>query len=47
MAGVQVEALAIAVSEAGSLGSMPCALLDTVRLGVALRRCQSEGDSLT
>ena len=38
MAGVQVKALAMAVSDAGSLGSMPCMLLDTARLEVALRR---------
>lgn len=45
MACVKVKALAIVVSEAGSLGSMPCAPLDKARLEVALRRCQSEGDS--
>ena len=28
MAGVQDSALAIAVSEAGGLGSLPCAMLD-------------------
>jgi nitronate monooxygenase len=38
MAGVQDEALAIAVAEAGGLGSMPCALLDAARLEEALRR---------
>ena len=36
MAGVQDAALAIAVSEAGGLGSMPCALLDAERLEAAL-----------
>ena len=29
MGGVQDEALAISVAEAGGLGSMPCALLDS------------------
>src|SRR5687768_9862347 len=38
MAGVQDEALAIAVSEAGGLGSMPCALLNPVQLEAALAR---------
>ena len=38
MAGVQDEALAIAVSEAGGLGSMPCAMLDGTRLEAALQR---------
>ena len=38
MAGVQDEALAIAVSEAGGLGSMPCAMLDRARLEAALQR---------
>ncbi|KQY52627.1 nitronate monooxygenase [Lysobacter sp. Root494] len=38
MAGVQDEALAIAVSEAGGLGSMPCALLSPARLETALAR---------
>ncbi|QNN68784.1 NAD(P)H-dependent flavin oxidoreductase [Thermomonas carbonis] len=38
MSGVQDEALAIAVSEAGGLGSMPCAMLDGVRLEAALQR---------
>jgi len=38
MAGVQDEALAIAVAKAGGLGSMPCALLDPVRLEAALQR---------
>ena len=37
MAGVQDEALAIAVSNAGGLGSMPCALLDPAQLEAALR----------
>jgi nitronate monooxygenase len=41
MAGVQDEALAIAVAEAGGLGSMPCALLDTARLESALQRFAS------
>ena len=38
MAGVQDEALAIAVSEAGALGSMPCALLSHANLEAALER---------
>jgi nitronate monooxygenase len=38
MAGVQDEVLALAVSEAGGLGSMPCALLDSARLQSALER---------
>lgn len=38
MAGVQDEALAIAVSEAGGLGSMPCALLNPAQLEAALAR---------
>jgi nitronate monooxygenase len=37
MAGVQDEALAVAVCIAGGLGSMPCALLDPARLEAALR----------
>lgn len=41
MAGVQDEELAIAVSTAGGLGSMPCALLESARLEVALRRFAS------
>lgn len=41
MAGVQDEELAIAVSRAGGLGSMPCALLDPVRLEAALRHFAS------
>jgi len=38
MAGVQDEALAIAVSQAGALGSMPCALLMPDKLQAALER---------
>jgi nitronate monooxygenase len=38
MAGVQDEALAVAVASAGGLGSMPCALLDPARLAAALQR---------
>lgn len=41
MAGVQDEELAIAVSTAGGVGSMPCALLEPVRLETALRRFAS------
>ena len=37
MAGVQDEALAIAVAHAGGLGSMPCAMLDSARLEAALQ----------
>ena len=35
MAGVQDEALALAVARAGGLGSLPCALLDSARLEAA------------
>jgi len=38
MAGVQDEALAIAVSAAGGLGSMPCALLGPTQLLAALQK---------
>jgi nitronate monooxygenase len=38
MAGVQDETLALAVAEAGGLGSLPCALLTPARLEAALRR---------
>jgi nitronate monooxygenase len=38
MVGVQDEALALAVLEAGGLGSLPCALLDAPGLESALRR---------
>ena len=38
MAGVQDATLAIAVAEAGGLGSLPCALLDLSQLEDALRR---------
>jgi len=41
MAGVQDEDLALAVSTAGGLGSMPCALLEPDRLEAALRRFAS------
>lgn len=41
MAGVQDETLAIAVSSAGGLGSMPCALLDPVQLERSLNRFAS------
>lgn len=37
MAGVQDEALAIAVTAAGGLGSLPCAMLDPAQLEAALR----------
>ena len=37
MAGVQDEALALAVARAGGLGSLPCALLDPARLEAALQ----------
>jgi nitronate monooxygenase len=38
MAGVQDEVLAIAVSKAGGLGSMPCALFNPAQLEAALER---------
>ena len=38
MAGVQASALAIAVSEAGGLGSLPCAMLDPGQIGDELRK---------
>jgi len=37
MAGVQDEALAMAVASAGGLGSLPCAMLEPARLEAALR----------
>ncbi|TQM06548.1 nitronate monooxygenase [Pseudoxanthomonas sp. 3HH-4] len=37
MAGVQDEALALAVADAGGLGSLPCALLSATQLEAALR----------
>ena len=37
MAGVQDEALAIAVANTGGLGSLPCAMLEPARLEAALR----------
>lgn len=42
MAGVQDEALAIAVANAGGLGSLPCALLDLAGLEKALASIQSQ-----
>jgi nitronate monooxygenase len=41
MAGVQDEALAIAVADAGGLGSMPCAMLSHAQLQAALKRFAS------
>ncbi|MBC7989971.1 MAG: nitronate monooxygenase [Luteimonas sp.] len=41
MAGVQDEVLALAVSEAGGLGSIPCALLSSAQLESALGRLAS------
>lgn len=38
MAGVQASALAIAVSNAGGLGSLPCALLDAAAIETELRQ---------
>ena len=38
MAGVQDEALALAVSATGALGSIPCAMLDLVQLGRLMDR---------
>jgi nitronate monooxygenase len=45
MAGVQKSALAIAVSNAGGLGSLPCAMLDadTIRAEVAAIRARTTG----
>ena len=45
MAGVQDEALALAVARAGGLGSLPCALLDPARLEAALQETQSRLDA--
>jgi nitronate monooxygenase len=41
MAGVQDEALAVAVANAGGLGSMPCAMLDPAQLEAVLSRFAS------
>jgi len=41
MAGVQDSALAIAVSEAGGLGSLPCAMLGTAALLETLTTLQA------
>ena len=41
MAGVQDEALAIAVADVGGLGSMPCAMLSHAQLEAALQRFAS------
>jgi nitronate monooxygenase len=46
MAGVQDEALAIAVAHAGGLGSMPCAMLSHARLEAALQRFASLSPSI-
>ena len=45
MAGVQDSALAIAVSNAGGLGSLPCAMLapDAIRAQLSLLRAQTQG----
>jgi nitronate monooxygenase len=43
MAGAQDEALAIAVSEAGGLGSMPCAMIGNAQLANSLERFASMG----
>ena len=44
MAGVQVSALAVAVSNAGGVGSLPCALLtpDAMRIEMGLIRAQTD-----
>ena len=42
MAGVQGSALAIAVSNAGGLGSLPCALLDADGIGKALAAIRAQ-----
>ena len=44
MAGVQDSALAIAVSNAGGLGSLPCAMLSLDRLRAELSKIKSESD---
>ena len=42
MAGVQGSALAIAVSEAGGLGSLPCAMLGMDAMRTELERIRSQ-----
>lgn len=44
MAGAQVSALAIAVSNAGGLGSLPCAMLtpDAIRSELAIIKAQTD-----
>ncbi|GAB3271757.1 NAD(P)H-dependent flavin oxidoreductase [Parahaliea aestuarii] len=44
MAGVQDSALAIAVSQAGGLGSLPCAMLNAQTLRAELARIRSQTD---
>ena len=43
MAGVQGVELALAVSGAGALGSLPCAMLDAVALKTALAQIRAQG----
>ncbi|HEX4809438.1 MAG TPA: nitronate monooxygenase, partial [Bryobacteraceae bacterium] len=44
MAGVQTSALAIAVSNAGGLGSLPCAMLSPAEIRAELSTMQSRTD---
>ncbi|MGD9407803.1 MAG: nitronate monooxygenase, partial [Gammaproteobacteria bacterium] len=44
MAGVQDSALALAVSSAGGLGSLPCAMLDEASLRSELDKLRASGD---
>ncbi|HXA46857.1 MAG TPA: nitronate monooxygenase, partial [Burkholderiaceae bacterium] len=44
MAGVQGSRLAIAVSEAGGLGSLPCAMLSPAAMHEELARIQAQTD---
>src|SRR5215203_1857703 len=44
MAGVQGSALAVAVSNAGGLGSLPCAMLDAVALRAELAAVRAQTD---
>ena len=44
MAGVQGSALAIAVSKAGGLGSLPCAMLSTEALRQELAKITAQTD---
>ena len=46
MAGVQGSALALAVSQAGALGSLPCALLRKEQMRFRARRDQRSAHSM-